>query len=403
MNTNSCPFCNAPLPPLAAAPTADKLPCPRCGELVPAARWRVDPAAHGVREGEPIPQVKADNRGEFSSSNRKTAFVVVGIMLAMAIVGGSYALWTTKLRQSRHPWMPQKEEPIARRRPIELSGLGYLPKNVHVLAGLHIAEMMSDKDAGRALMEEPRPGVVDWALKQISRTTGVGADGLDHVVVATALDANFPQLVMIVKTRTPYDLTAIAKVAKPATPPIHQDKPLYQFSLNPIGEAFVWCVEERTLIYVFRQDQPKLEHLSGISATPKTPAEALPVEIADVMKERLATHHYAWMVGRIDQFGPLREWLPKELASLKDVRTFALGIEPVEGLTLTGHFLMTDAKAAAGFKTFLEIAAFDGAKSRKVETTPPEAKEAWLTWQVRSDAAALRTFLNRGKNPGLKR
>jgi hypothetical protein len=110
------------------------------------------------------------------------------------------------------------------------------------------------------------------------------------------------------------------------------------------------------------------------------------------MKERLRTPQFAWAAGRVDQLGPLRAWLPMELGSLKQMKTFVVGIEPVEELTLTGNFLMNDAKAAANFKTFLEKVNIEGAKSQKVD-----ASEDWVAWQVRGDVATVRGFLNRGK------
>jgi hypothetical protein len=37
-------------------------------------------------------------------------------------------------------------------------------------------------------------------------------------------------------------------------------------------------------------------------------------------------------------------------------------------------------------------------KSQKVEATPPEAPQQWVTWQVRGDVPALREWLNLGKD-----
>jgi hypothetical protein len=391
MNQSLCPFCNAPLPPLAAPPAAEKLPCPRCGELVPAARWNIDAVAHSFREGAPL-SPPMNSRARFAPANRKTAFIMLGIMLSMAIVSLSYILWTVNIRRSRHPWMPKKLEPIGQRRPLELDGLGYLPKDVHFLAGLHVAEMMDDKNVGRKLLEEPRPSFADWVFKQIARITALDADGIDHVVLAVTLDAPFPQLVMVVKTRAPYDLAQIAKSAKAAKTPLYKDRPLYEYSANPLGEALLWCVDDRVLVGVFRQELPTIAQLDALSPTPRPVHDVIPAALYDVMKERLRTPQFAWAAGRVDQLGPLRAWLPMELGSLKQMKTFVVGIEPVEELTLTGNFLMNDAKAAANFKTFLEKVNIEGAKSQKVD-----ASEDWVAWQVRGDVATVRGFLNRGK------
>ena len=84
------------------------------------------------------------------------------------------------------------------------------------------------------------------------------------------------------------------------------------------------------------------------------------------------------------------------MEAVKDLKVFALGLEPVEGLTLTGHFQMTDAKATAKFKAILEGVKIERAK-QKVEATPAEEKEQWVIWQVRGDVAAMRDFLNKQK------
>ena len=76
------------------------------------------------------------------------------------------------------------------------------------------------------------------------------------------------------------------------------------------------------------------------------------------------------------------------------MKTFALGIEPGDDLTLTGHFLMRDAKAAVKFKGILAETKIDGSKSQRVVESPEEPS---LTWQVRADAAGMREWLNAGR------
>ena len=68
----------------------------------------------------------------------------------------------------------------------------------------------------------------------------------------------------------------------------------------------------------------------------------------------------------------------------------------LEGLTLTGHFQMTDAKAAAKFKSFLEGVKIESAQ-QKVAAPPADEKDQWVIWQVRGDVAAIRELLNQQK------
>jgi hypothetical protein len=409
MSESHCPFCNGVLPPLATRPASEKRPCPRCGEPIAAARWPIDAAAAAFKAGEPPLPAAPNTR----AANRTTGLMMLGIMVSMAFIGLGYMLWTTQIRRARDPKKVEKLEPISARRPLELSGLGYLPRDCQVIAGLHIVEMLNDKQ-GQALLAAPRPFLLDLCAKQITRTTGLKLEDLDHIVLAVVLDAPkanaidpvaiFPmQLAMIVKTRPKVSLEKIAD-ARPRRSTLHQDRPLYEFSLEPLGEAMLWCVEDQTLIYVARLDAPKLEHLRALSATPRKIDEAAPAVLAKAMQERLPTHPYVWAVGRVDQLGAAKEFLPflalgakADLGPLKELQTFAVSLEPVEGLTLKGDFQLPSAKSAAAFKKLLERAQIDGAKSQKVEAAPPDEPEQWVTWQVRSDVPAMRDLLNRGK------
>jgi hypothetical protein len=53
---------------------------------------------------------------------------------------------------------------------------------------------------------------------------------------------------------------------------------------------------------------------------------------------------------------------------------------------------MASAAGAAKLKTLLEGARIEGVKSQKVEAPPPEEKQQWVTWQLRSDVATVRAL-----------
>jgi hypothetical protein len=204
---------------------------------------------------------------------------------------------------------------------------------------------------------------------------------------------------MVVKTRRPIALEKIAEHAKPSNTPLHQDKPLYEISFNPPAEALVWCVEAKTLLLVLRLDAPKLEHLNALSATPRRIEEMVSAPLRQALRERLPKFQFLWAAGRLDRLGLLKDLLQMAPAAkpylevTKDLKVFAIGLEPVDGLTLTGHFLMTDPKAAAKFKSFLEGVKIERAQ-QKVAAAPADEKDQWVIWQVRGDVAAIREFLN---------
>ncbi|MBI1831575.1 MAG: hypothetical protein HYR84_09020 [Planctomycetes bacterium] len=385
-----CPYCNAVLPPLTATATAAKLPCPRCGELVPADRWTLDRAvAHGAppqeKPVEPTP----------TPGIRQTAWVVVAIMVTTASIGLGFMLWTVNERRARDP--RPLLDPIKYCKPIDLKGLAYLPKDADAVAGIHLAEWLDDKKVGKPLLDEPRPVPLHWLLMQLPRVSGLPIEEIDHVAMSAKLDAL--QLTLVVKTRRAYSLEKIAESARRSDTSMHQGKPVYEVSLPPWAEAMVWCVEEKTLVCVIRLDAAKVEHLNGLSATPRPLDEALPGPLLAAIRDRLPRRQLVWAVGRLDKMKEVPGLVPmgkNNAAIFKEIKVFALGLEPGDDLTLTGDFLTSDAKSAERLKTFLDGVTIPGAKSQKVVAPPPD-KGAWLTWQVRGDVATMRQWLNRGQ------
>src|SRR5262249_11672628 len=105
--TISCPYCNSLVTLLRPAGAGQRLRCPRCHELFP------------YRGGEEVTQAPdnayvldpADTMDRFSGSsstrpprswsNRAVALVIVSIMIAMAALGLTFALFTTESRRQR--------------------------------------------------------------------------------------------------------------------------------------------------------------------------------------------------------------------------------------------------------------------------------------------------------------
>src|SRR4051812_34730328 len=100
MTSAACPYCNAPLPPLAALPRTARTACPRCGELVPSERFAV--AGTGIAAGHPAPTtataptVAAPTLAE---RKRTTARVLLALMGGLAIMTLIFALLTQDLRR----------------------------------------------------------------------------------------------------------------------------------------------------------------------------------------------------------------------------------------------------------------------------------------------------------------
>jgi hypothetical protein len=168
--------------------------------------------------------------------------------------------------------------------------------------------------------------------------------------------------------------------------------------------VLLWRVDDQTLVCVLRIDAVNTQHLNGLTTQARPIDEVLPATLQKTMAERLPKHNFLWAAGQLDQLGAAKDVLPlllggkMDLSHFKNIQSFALGIAPVEGLTMTGHFRMNDVKAAAKFKALLDDVKVEGAASQKVETTPPEVAEQWVTWQVRGDVTTVRGMLGGGKN-----
>ncbi|MBY0232833.1 MAG: hypothetical protein K2W96_26420, partial [Gemmataceae bacterium] len=170
----TCPLCNALLSP-------GRADCPRCGESVGEA---VVPASalRGVT-GQPLAPVPYRKPQE---ANRRTAWAVLAVMGVMAAVGLGYALATVQTRRghdksipraSRRPVLPplapEKESvPVP---PARLAGLAWLPEEMNVVAGVHVAELLKSPAGEKLKGETLRLAGKEFALDDVEKWLGVPA------------------------------------------------------------------------------------------------------------------------------------------------------------------------------------------------------------------------------------
>lgn len=389
MNDANCPYCNAILPVLPAPPTSEKLACPRCGEMLASSRWHVDSAIAVGPPKSPPPPTRPPGI-------RKTLLIVLSIMFTMALIGLTYALWTTRLRQSRHPWLTTKLEPIAFRNALELPGLAYLPPDCVFVAGLHVGEMVEDAKVGRPLLAEPRPTGFEWVLKQINRTTGMNVEDIDHVVLG---GADVSKIGMVVKARRKISLEKIAD-ARPKRSFLHQDQATYEFSLQAGSEAVVWQADDLTLVFAIRflagSDVTAEFHLKQMKLKSRPVEEVIPADLREMIQKRLPRHNFAWIAADSTKLGILGPLLAagggRNMLPITSTKRFVLGVAPIEELTIIGNLETGDSKIAAQLVTTLEKANLPDGITRKVESTPPDQPQHWVTLQLRGNVAAMREW-----------
>jgi hypothetical protein len=369
----------------------------------------------------------------------------------MALIGLSYALWTTGFRNKNHQRRlivntrkevavaPAAWTPVA---PADLRSLGYLPADTNVVAAVHVAEILQDP-VGRKFLQSGRPVPIEWALTRVEEWTGLKPEMLDHVVFGTKLGKDeLPQLSLVVQTRLPYSQTELAraKLIHGTTPGTYRHKPFYQLRIRPVGDLLLWCADDRTLVVLYRFDGTRLEDLEAVPEAPRRGSEGLPAPLRRCLEQRVPMGTLIWLVGHLDQPDLLSPLLtmsqaPPEVQQLvSTIQTWGGGLRFEHGITLSANFHCAGDVAARELTAYLQhttggLGSFKIVRSpwrmadaaawsagATVGAAPPAgaslsagamliatfgasrpdrvAEADWVTLQVRADAEAIRETLN---------
>ncbi len=267
-----CPYCNATI----RVPADSKVECPRCGESV------------SVPDGTPpdaeMPETVVESPpGE--RSNRAIGLTVAGVMVGLAALTLGYALSTTDFRRSNDNRNREETQAVTAVPPGELAGLGYLPTNVQVIAGVAVAQAL-ESDSGRAI------------LKSLS-LAGFAPDEIDHIVLGISLDAFPPRTTMVVRTRRRLDLAKVRAALKAERGEQHGGRTVYRgrwpLKLPTSGDdGSMTFPDERTLVVA-----GSLESLASTPATPGGAPERFAPPVRDLIAQ-LPQDVPAWLVGHKD-------------------------------------------------------------------------------------------------------
>lgn len=384
-----CPYCNSGLGSEAQAR------CPRCGEQLP---------------GKAAATTLDARRTAGAAGKRRTALALLGIMAMMAVMGLSYALYSAKSRQERHPRPRIVPPPVAIARPADLPALGYVPRHAPIVAGVQVAALLQDP-AGKALLEKP-PRMLAAALKLIE-SPGVKLEEIDHVALTFRSAGVLAELVVIVRTRLPYDLERVSRAVQPATASLFRKRPLFEYSAPLLGKTTLWGADEQTLVLAgqLRLDGDAPEgniadaetRLQDIPETPQPGTEHLLPTVAQLMDERLPRQAMAWAVGDVERIpglltplllaAPQSEWL--------SLKRFAMAGFPQDGFTLITSFFTGRQATARQLQATLEEIKLPAGMTNRVEGPPPaaDAEGQWVTMQVRASSEALSALGGRGQGP----
>jgi predicted Zn finger-like uncharacterized protein len=400
----SCPYCNTrfTLPPSEAA--AGRVRCPRCGDSF------AHRAAPAEVNGEPRPPLAPPEPVRPARpSNWFVARLVLGVMAGMAVLGLTYALLTVNFRrQNDRPKVPAGTQSIlpgpAATPPAELAALGYLPADCGLVAGLHLAELLHDEQ-GKKLWQRLRQGPAGAPLELVEERTGLKPEQIEHLVLG--VHTAQPGAVLVVRTRQPYNLSALAKVGVRTKKESFRGKPVYRFPIGPVSEGLLFQPARDTLVLSVGLLQAKLSDLQAIPQKPSQGADGLPQAIRGCLADRLDRASLLWAAASLPDLPGLEDLvnlagvvLPEEARILLlNLKTFAAGIRLQKDVTLGAALQGKDEAAARALAALVEKHRPPGVDSFKVIGPPgeaaPRAQRTWVLIQVRAGPGEVSNLLDR--------
>lgn len=319
--TLTCPYCNAPSNIPADTNPGRRITCARCGEsfVIRAVPQDADtdlsvnaPKTDAVIEAPSLADSLLSEARSYTGPRPQRNWLlggsILGVMLLMAGLGLSYALYTQQERRTNDTAMKKRPDrllfssnrPEAQAEPISpwrLPALGYLPPGMNIVAGLHVADLARDKVGRQVLDQRIQIGRVAVQPGQIARWCGLPLEDIDHLVLGIASeDPILPRAVLIVRTNRPYQPESIRLALKGTNVPGSNKKHLYQFSLDdPAVQILVWCIDGRTLAMALIPS-----HLEEVPTEPRTGLDHLPERLRTTLKERVESGALLWVAGTID-------------------------------------------------------------------------------------------------------
>jgi hypothetical protein len=270
-----CPFCNAPVPVPNPRPTDGRVPCPRCEELVTV----------GDADLRAAPTIVVPPPANTPSlTNRTIAGIVVAVMLGMAGLGLAFALQTVGVRRANDTKGARPPEPAfeaAALAPAAWPGLGHLPDDVQVVAGIRVADAL-DSPAGRALL-----GALGLADAKKTPILGVAPSHVDYLMFGASLRTLPPRVTTVVHG-------SIGDAPVPGRTTDQHGKTLHRVKLWASGpEGAIWRADRHTLIAALLPED--------FDKVPAKPQAAAPLP---ELMERLDPATQAWLAATVDANNP---------------------------------------------------------------------------------------------------
>jgi hypothetical protein len=307
--TLACPYCNTTVRLVRPGGAGQRLRCPRCHELFPypaGGDGDQEPSyapSFNTAEPESVDGESVENLSPKRWSNRAVALVIVGIMLAMAAIGFTFAWFTTDFRRQRDQLGTLSDAimpGIASVAPAQLAALGYLPAGTDAIAGIHVAELLAQPEMEDILrlLRSDRAGL---GIARLEQATGLKLEDLDHVVLGLSTQDGNSQIVLIARTRRRYDANRIRAKLHAKRPKNLPGKTLYPIAPDQwqLG-GILWCPDSLTLVYGLQTSD-----LIELPDTPIAGVERFSEPIRRYLTEAdMGKGTQAWAVSAFSQWGP---------------------------------------------------------------------------------------------------
>jgi hypothetical protein len=358
-------------------------------------------------------------------SNAVLAGFVLANMAGVALLVLPFALSTTAFRRSNDPRNPPEQPPspsadrnrravdVPAVAPAQLAGLGYLPDNCKVVAGLHVAELYQQPigatlfarhEAG-ADRAEPTPWMIEQGLSRVEVWAGLKPEAIDHVVFGLRVEGLFPHLTLVVRTRQPYDPLAV-KAAQDAlaaaqgtkvVPIKRLDRTLYQFNTKPAGYGMLWLADAQTVVLVWRLDALTERDVLALSEKQRQGAEGPPQVLRTLLEGKLSKGTLIWWCAvDIEQpqlaasMVPGASRDPELFKLLKTVRSLTGGLRlQGQDAAILANFECADVAGAQRLATLLERQQVPGLGQPKVLGPAPDGSDTWVLVQIRGTPEAV--------------
>src|SRR5262245_1136117 len=287
--SRTCPFCNTLLP---AAVGGIRLVCPRCGESsIPITS---DPAATALSKGDSFSNTSV---AATRCLPRQIVLAAALVLVALAVGIATETWWSTE-HSTLGDVQSGADYTVAH--PADLSGLGYLPDSTEAILAVHLPALVEkfepeSQDPRKALVHLGLPGNV---IETLDKLSGVGLKNVDQLVVGMGFARGSfpPQVVVVVHTRQPYDMTALAD-EHGARSLKKEGRTLRAVKAGPLPEVYWWGPNNRVLVATLLA-----RDFENVPRQPVPELGQLKSEIATLVRERVDDDAVVWLVASSDRW-----------------------------------------------------------------------------------------------------